>query len=117
MTPTRTTCRKKKGRGLMYTSIAPKKKVKKKNQEKTKKEAGKGLKKDSIKKNARVSMKTIFLPSDIKSLRKQLFYLLAEYESGNKSLRSKIVAILKTLRRRNAMNENEYRIKLNSVYE
>ena len=83
----------------MYTTIPPKKTVKMKNQNKTKKKEGKGLKKNAARRNPRAPIKTVYLPSDINSLHKQLFYLIAEYESGNKWLRSKIVAILKNLRR------------------
>ena len=109
----------KKGQGLMYTSIPPPKitaKTKKQNKT-TKKKEGKGLKKNAARMNPRAPVKTVYLPGDINSLHKQLFHLMAEYQSGNKSLRPTIVAILNNLRRRKAITKNEYNIKLNSVYE
>ena len=81
------TCQKgKTGQGILYTAIAPKKTVKTKNQNKRKKQEGKGLKKKSTFRKPHGLIKTVYLPSDINSLHKQLFYLIAEYES-NKSLR------------------------------
>lgn len=58
-----------------------------------------------------------YLPEDISSLRKQLFYLTAEFHSGNSSVRNKIVAILKNLRNRSSISPQEYRIQLNSIDE
>ena len=97
------------GRGL-YTTVKPsflkKKAFRKKNNRKVTaaqtKEEGSGIE---------------YLPEDINSLRKQLFYLTAEFHSGNLSLRNKIVAILKNLRNRNSISPQEYQIQLNSIDE
>ena len=110
--------KKKKGQGLIYTSIQPK--ITRTKKEIVKQNKGKGIQnKNNNNDNNRkqLSKNMIYLPSDIKSLQKQLFYLLAEYQSGNITLRNKIVSILRNLRRRNAINNDEYEIKMNSVYE
>lgn len=97
----------KKGWGL-YTTVKPsfllsrRKKKRKNNNRKVTVAEGSGIE---------------YLPEDISSLRKQLFYLTAEFHSGNLSVRNKIVAILKNLRNRNTISPEEYRIQLNSIDE
>ena len=58
-----------------------------------------------------------FLPSDVKSLRKQLMYLVGEYRAGNRSLRNKIAAILKNLHNRKVMTKSEYNMEINSIFQ
>ena len=57
-----------------------------------------------------------FLPSDVRSLRKQLTYLIGEYRAGNRSLRNKIAAILKNLHSRKVMTKREYDMEINSIF-
>ena len=57
-----------------------------------------------------------FLPGDVKSLRKQLGYLIAEYKAGNRSLKNKIAAILKNLHDRKVMTKREYDTEINSIF-
>ena len=57
-----------------------------------------------------------FLPSDVKSLRKQLMYLVGEYRAGNRSLKNQIAAILKNLHNRKVMNKREYGMEINSIF-
>ena len=56
-----------------------------------------------------------FLPSDVKSLRKQLTYLVGEYRAGNRSLKNKIAAILKNLHNRKVITKREYNMEINSI--
>ena len=56
----------------------------------------------------------IFLPSDIKSLRAKLSYLLAEFRAGNTSAtRNQIVAIADNLLKRKKISKGKYR-KINN---
>jgi hypothetical protein len=57
-----------------------------------------------------------FLPSDVRSLRKQLTYLIGEYRAGNRSLKNKIAAILKNLHNRKVMTKREYDTQINSIF-
>lgn len=57
-----------------------------------------------------------FLPSDVRSLRKQLTYLIGEYRAGNRSLKNKIAAILKNLHSRKVMTKREYDMEINSIF-
>ena len=102
--PMRTRSVKKEGLGLIYTTIKPG------NRFKIQRRIQKG-------EPAQYSNHIEYLPSDIKSLHDQLSYLLAEYKSGNLSLRNKIVSILKNLRSRKAITPSEYKIRLNSIDE
>ena len=56
-----------------------------------------------------------FLPSDVRSLRKQLAYQIAEYKAGNRSLKNEIAAILKNLHNRKVMTKREYNTQINSI--
>ena len=58
-----------------------------------------------------------FLPSDVRSLRKQLTYLIGEYRAGNRSLKNKIAAILKNLHNRKVMTKREYNMQINSIFQ
>ncbi len=93
-----------KKKKLIYTTVQPNfigEKQQQQQQQKQLKKSGSGIQ---------------YLPSDVRSLRKQLTYLMAEYKSGNYSLRNQIASILKNLHERNVMTKDEYRIQLNSVY-
>ena len=58
-----------------------------------------------------------YLPSDVKSLRKQLMYLVGEYKAGNIILKNKIAAILKNLHNRKVITKREYNMQINSVFQ
>ena len=58
-----------------------------------------------------------FLPSDVRSLRKQLTYLIGGYRAGNTLLRNKIAAILKNLHNRKIMTKREYNMQINSIFQ
>ena len=56
-----------------------------------------------------------FLSSDVRSLRKQLAYQIAEYKAGNRSLKNEIAAILKNLHNRKVITKREYNTQINSI--
>ena len=57
-----------------------------------------------------------FLPSDVKSLRKQLMYSIGEYKAGNIMLKNKIAAILKNLHNRKIITKREYDMQINTIF-
>ena len=100
------------GRGIIYSRISPINAKKKQNAKSNVRKFGHGT---ISKQKRRRKSNIVYLPSDIASLQRQLIYLIGEFQSGNLSLRNKIVAILNNLKERKALTQDEYDFRMNSI--
>ena len=99
--------KKKKGEGVLYTTVRPPPPAKKK------KPGSSIIKLTSGSGNYHHVDE--YLPSDVPSLHRELFLATSQYRSGNHALRNKIASILKNLHERGELTQKEYQLQINSV--
>ena len=93
--------RKTRGKGVLYTTVRPTKKKKKRS--------------SIVKLGSGNHHAEEYLPGDVPSLHRELFLATSQYRAGNHALRNKIASILKNLHERGELTKKEYKLQINSV--